>query len=136
MSRSLNRPGLPLLALLALAFSAAPAYAESYTVSWNPVTAYSDGAPLEAGKTVAYSVYWTTDPSLSAGTLKPVASSTSAVSATFDPTTAGMTRGKAVYFTMKSVLGTGKESPLSPAYSWTVPKKAPGSPGGTKIIRL
>ena len=44
-----------------LAALATPAFAEPRTISWNPVTTYTDGTPIEAGKTVSYSAYWTTD---------------------------------------------------------------------------
>ncbi|HEY5996771.1 MAG TPA: hypothetical protein VIU29_10230, partial [Candidatus Deferrimicrobiaceae bacterium] len=70
MSSTLKRTALSLVAVLALAFAAVPAFAESYTVSWNPVTTYSDGTAFEAGKTVTYTVYWTTDSTLSAASLK------------------------------------------------------------------
>ena len=47
-----------------LAALATPAFAETRTISWDPVTTYTDGTPIEAGKTVTYSAYWTTDPGL------------------------------------------------------------------------
>ena len=136
MSSTLKRTALSLVAILALAFAAVPAFAETYTVSWNPVTTYSDGSAFEAGKTVTYTVYWTTDSTLSAASLKPIASSTAATSGTFDPTVAGMTRGNTVYLTVKSILNTGEESALAAGVAWVVPKKTPGTPGGTKIIRI
>jgi hypothetical protein len=136
MSCSPKRTILAVFSLLALTLTAIPAFAESYTVSWNPVSTYSDGSAFEAGKTVTYTVYWTTDASLSAASLKAIASSTAATSATFDPTVAGMTRGNTAYFTVKSILNTGEESALAAGVAWVVPKKTPGTPGGTKIIRL
>lgn len=136
MSCSPKRTILAVLTLLALTFVAIPAFAESYTVSWDPVSTYSDGSVFEAGKTVTYTVYWTTDATLSAASLKPLASSTATVSKVFDPTVAGMTRGNTVYFTVKSILNTGEESALATGVAWVVPKKTPGTPGGTKIIKL
>ena len=136
MSRTTKNAALALLALLATAIAAAPASAETYTVTWDAVTTYSDGAALGAGKSVSYSVYWTTDPSLSAASLKPIATATSSLNATFDPTVAGMTRGNTVYFTMKASLGAGQDSGLASVVSWPVPRKAPGAPGATKIIKL
>jgi hypothetical protein len=44
---------------------ALPAFAETRSISWNPVTTYTDGTSIEAGKTVTYTAYWTTDAGLS-----------------------------------------------------------------------
>jgi len=100
-----------------------PAFAETRTISWNPVTTYTDSTPIEAGKTIGYSAYWTTDPGL--GTLRTIGTSLTTTSTTFDPTVQGMTRGGTVYFTAKAVLNTGEESALSPAYAWVVPLVTP-----------
>jgi len=106
-----------------LATLAIPAFAETRTISWDPVTTYTDGTPIEAGKTVSYSAYWTTDPGL--GSLHTIGTSLAATSTTFDPDVQGMTRGGTVYFTAKAVLNTGEASALSPAYSWVVPVVTP-----------
>ena len=79
-----------------LAALAIPAFAETRTISWDPVTTYTDSTPIEVGKTITYSAYWTTDPGL--GTLRTIGTSLSTTSATFDPTVQGMTRGGTVYF--------------------------------------
>ncbi|MCR4310439.1 MAG: hypothetical protein NUW14_10570, partial [Deltaproteobacteria bacterium] len=97
---------------------ATPAFAETRTISWDPVTTYTDNTPI-APKTATYSAYWTTDPGL--GSLVTIGTSLSTTSTTFDPTVQGMTRGGTVYFTAKAVLNTGEESSLSPAYAWVVP---------------
>ncbi|MHB1012718.1 MAG: autotransporter outer membrane beta-barrel domain-containing protein [Desulfobacteria bacterium] len=102
-----------------LAALATPAFAETRTISWDPVTTYTDNTLIEAGKTVSYSAYWTTDPGL--GSLHTLGTSLATTSTTFDPTVQGMTRGSTVYFTAKAVLSTGEESALSPAFSWVVP---------------
>jgi len=96
-------------------------FAETRTVSWDPVTTYTDGTPIEAEKTVTYTAYWTTDAGLSIASLRTIGSSVPQTSTTFDPDLQGMTRGSTVYFTAKAVLNTGEESALSPAFSWTVP---------------
>ena len=106
-----------------LAALATPAFAETRTISWDPVTTYTDNTPIEAGKTVTYSAYWTTDPGL--GSLHTLGTSLTTTSTTFDPTVQGMTRGGTVYFTAKAVLNTGEESALSPAYAWVVPVVTP-----------
>jgi len=102
-----------------LSILAIPAFAETRTVSWDPVTTYTDDTPIEAGKSVGYSVYWTTDSGL--GSLHAIGTSLATTSTTFDPDAQGMTRGGTVYFTAKAVLSTGEESALSPAFPWVVP---------------
>src|SRR3972149_4339243 len=109
-----------------LAALATPAFAETRTISWDPVTTYTDGTPIEAGKTVTYSAYWTTDPGL--GSLHTIGTSLATTSTTFDPDVQGMTRGGTVYFTAKAVLNTGEEAALSPAYAWVVPIVPPPPP--------
>ena len=37
-----------------LAALATPAFAETRTISWNPVTTYTDGTSIETGKTITY----------------------------------------------------------------------------------
>ncbi len=112
-----------LLWVAMLSTFATPAFAETRTISWDPVTTYTDNTPIEAGKTVLYSAYWTTDPGL--GSLHTIGTSLATTSAAFDPIVQGMTRGGTVYFTAKAVLNTGEESALSPAYSWVVPLVTP-----------
>jgi hypothetical protein len=128
-----------------LAAVAIPAFAETRTISWATVTTYTDGTPIEAGKTVNYTAYWTTDPGL--GSLHAIGTSLATTSTTFDPDVQGMTRGGTVYFTSKAVLNTGEASALSPAYPWVVPavttppptpppsKAPPGAPMGGKIYK-
>jgi hypothetical protein len=113
--------------IVILAALALPAFAETRTISWGKVTTYTDGTPIETGKTVTYAAYWTTDPGL--GSLRTIGASIPTTSTTFDPDAQGMTRGGTVYFTVKALLGAGGEaSALSPAYPWVVPVVAPSSP--------
>ena len=97
------------------------AFAETRTMTWDPVTTYTDNTPIEAGKTIAYTAYWSTDAGLSLASLHTIGASLPQNSATFDPDIQGMTRGSTVYFTAKAVLSTGEESTLSTAFPWTVP---------------
>ncbi len=122
--------GVGILAILAI-----PAFAETRTISWAAVTTYTDGRPIEAGKTVNYAAYWTTDPGL--GSLHTIGTSLAAASTTFDPDVQGMTRGGTVYFTVKTVLSTGEASELCPAYAWIVAPAtpAPAAPTGGRIIK-
>jgi hypothetical protein len=137
----MNRGTKCLLWVGILAALATPAFAETRTISWDPVITYTDGTSIETGKTVNYSAYWTTDPGL--GSLHTLGTSLATTSTTFDPTVQGMPRGGTVYFTAKAVLNTGEESALSPAYSWVVPpstasppsKAPPSAPTGGMIIK-
>ena len=117
-----------------LATLATSALAETRTISWGAVTTYTDGTPIEAGKTVNYLAYWAADPGL--GTLHPIGTSITTNSTTFDPDVQGMTRGATVYFTIKTVLGTsGEASALSPAYPWVVALSTP-TPAAPKNIGI
>lgn len=110
-----------LLAVAILIAGPGLAAAETRTLSWDPVITYTDNTPIESGKTVAYTVYWSSDAALSQASLRLIASSLTQTSATFDVDAQGMTRGQTAYFTLKSVLSTGEESALSAAYAWNVP---------------
>jgi hypothetical protein len=125
-----------LLITIAILLASIPcAFAETRTISWDPVTAYTDGTPIEAGKTVNFTAYWTTDPGL--GSLHTIGTSLATTSTAFDPDVQGMTRGGTVYFTAKAVLSTGEVSELSPAYAWVVAPAtpAPAAPTGGRIIK-
>jgi len=114
------------LALLLIALPSA-IRAETRTISWDPVTTYTDSTPIEPEKTVSYTAYWSVSPSLLP--LVAIAIPTTATFMTFDPTTQGMIRGNTVYFTAKAMLNTGEESDLSPVYPWVVPpSRQPGPP--------
>ena len=125
-----------LLATIAFLLASIPsAFAETRTISWDPVATYTDNTPIEAGKTVNYTAYWTTDPGL--GSLHTIGTSLAMTSTVFDPDVQGMTRGGTVYFTAKAVLSTGEVSGLSPAYAWVVAlaTPAPAAPTGGRIIK-
>lgn len=104
-------------------------------LSWDPVTRYKNGNPIESGKKVYYDVYWTTDPGLSAGTLTPLSSSVEYTSITFDPFASGMKRNQRVYFTGKTKLSTGEESALSTGISWQVSNPGPAAPTNGRAVR-
>jgi hypothetical protein len=124
--------GVVLLSALLLAPVAS---AETYQLSWDPVTQYTDGSAIESSKTIMYTVYWTTDSTLASG-LKTLASSITTSYTNFDPAIVGMTSGTVVYFTAKTVLSTGEESVLSTPYPWTVSKTKPNPPGQMRIKRI
>jgi hypothetical protein len=98
------------------------ASAATHTISWSPVTQYTDGTTI-SGAAITYSVYWSTSSSLSSP--QAVATGVSGTSRTFDPAVLGMTPGSTVYFGLKTNLSTGQTSAFSSAKSWTVPSVTP-----------
>jgi hypothetical protein len=120
---------LPLL-LAAIASAPGDGHAEIHTLSWNAVTTYTDAAPIEPAKSVTYDIYWTTDASLSTGSLRTVASSVSQTSTPIDTDALGLPAGQTVYFTAIAVLSTGEKSDFASPYSWKVPAGStlPGLP--------
>jgi hypothetical protein len=97
-------------------------FAATRTISWSPVTTYTDGTAI-SGKTISYTVYWSTSSSLSTKTT--IASGLTTASRTFDPAVLGMTEGSTVYFALKTTLSSGEESALSAARAWVVPTSSP-----------
>ena len=135
----MKKNALCFLTMIAVLVTAIPrAFAESRTISWDPVTTYADSTSIEAGKTVSYTAYWTTDAGLSTASLHQIASSLAQTAATFDPELQGMTRGQTVYFTAKTVLSTGESSVLSTAYPWVVPlgtpSRNPAAPANIGVV--
>ena len=108
---------------------------EIWRVAWDPVTTYADDAPLEPGRAVRYSVYWTDDPALSAGSLRLLASSIVAAMVDFDPLAYPMVRNQVIYLTARSLLDTGEQSSLSASIDWVVANAGPAPPAGGQIIK-
>jgi uncharacterized protein YxeA len=107
-----------ILALLTL-FVATTSFA--WTVSWQPVTTYTDNSLIEAAKMpVKYEIK-------KDGVV--LVTGTTATSHAFVDTGHGLTRS----FTAKAVLQTGEASVESPAYSWTVPLGEPRNPAGLQV---
>jgi hypothetical protein len=105
-----------------------------FRLRWDPVSSYADGTPIPAGS-ARYTAYWTTDSSLSPGTLRPLASSTAGTSVDFDPAAAGMVTDQRVYFTAIVTTAAGEQSPLTPGITWVVLNPGPAAPTGGTIIR-
>jgi len=107
----------------------------AWRLVWDPVTAYADGRPLPAGRTVRYAVYWSRDPSLAAGSLIPLSSATSGPSAEFDPRAEGMSDNERIYFVASATLDTGAESSLSGGLGWRASNRGPAPPAKGKIVQ-
>ena len=107
--------------------------ARIFRLSWDPVATYADGAPIPSGG-ARYTAYWTTDPSLSAATLRTLASSIAGTWVDFDPGAAGMVTDQRVYFTAIVATSTTQSSPAA-AVSWVVLNPGPAAPTGGTIIR-
>ncbi|HEX9204517.1 MAG TPA: hypothetical protein VF853_01190 [Candidatus Deferrimicrobiaceae bacterium] len=105
-----------------------------FRLGWDPVASYADGTPIPAGS-ARYTAYWTTDSSLSPGTLRPLASSIAGTSVDFDPAAAGMVTDQRVYFTAIVTTTAGEQSPLAPGITWVVLNPGPAAPTGGTIIR-
>ena len=105
-----------------------------FRVSWDPATTYADGTPIPTGS-VRYTIYWTTDPSLSAGSLKTLAYQTAGTSVDFDPAAAGMSTDQRVYLTAVVTTTLGEQSPLSAGLSWVALNPGPAAPTGGTINR-
>lgn len=123
------------LLLLASAL-AGDARAETRQLSWDAVTTYTDGTPIEASRAIGYRVYWSTDPWVAEDTLNTLASSTPATSVTFDPDAQGMAGYRTVYFTVRTVLSTGEESVLSAALPWSPPVALSGVPAAPESLQI
>lgn len=122
-------PGMPAVARL-VAGSANP-----YQLSWAAVSTYANGTPLGSGQSVNYRAFWTTDPALLPANLHPLGGPTAAVNVAFDPSSEGMISYQRVYFAVRSVLGTGEESSLSPELSWKVSNRGPSGPSNGRVRR-
>ena len=108
--------------LLAVVILALSPFIFGFTISWGPVTTYTDNTLIEASKLpVKYEIK-------KDGVV--LVTNTTATSFTFTDTGHGLTRS----FTAKAVLQTGEESAESPAYSWTVPLGVPKIPTGFVIV--
>jgi len=102
---------------LALAF----VLLSGFTISWDPVTMYTDNTLIEASKLpVKYEIK-------KDGAV--LVTGTTATSFVFSDTGHGLTRS----FTAKAMLQTGEESAESPAYSWTVPLGQPLNPANLRV---
>jgi hypothetical protein len=121
-----------LFALVVVSLLPQSVEARMRTISWDPVTTYTDNT-LIVGKTVTYQSYWTNDVNLAPGNLNPIPMADNTLtSASFDD--AIMQADSPVYFTAIAVLReTGESSALSPGYLWY-----PGSSGsrGPSDVRL
>jgi len=92
-----------------------------WTVSWGPVTTYTDNTAIESSKLpVKYEIK-------KDGVV--LVTGTTATSYVFSDTGHGLTRS----FTAKATLNTGEASAESPAYSWTVPLGVPRHPAGLQV---
>ena len=115
--------------------AAPPVAGEIFRLNWDPVTTQWDGTPIDPGRTVRYTAYWTDDPALSAGSLRPLASLVSGTTLDFDPSAYQMVRNQVVYLTVRAVLDTGDESSLAASLTWRVENAGPVPPAKGKIIK-
>jgi hypothetical protein len=106
-----------------------------WRLNWEPVTTNGDGTPINPGRTVRYTAYWTDDPALAAGSLRQLASMISGTTLDFDPSANQMGKNQEVYLTVRAILDTGDQSSLAASISWRVSNVGPVPPGRGKIFK-
>jgi hypothetical protein len=106
---------------------------DTWRLSWSAVTEFANGREFGSGQTVRYNAYWTRDPSLSAGNLVAVATSTAGSHVDFRPLAHGMEANEKVYFTLQATLDSGEKSVLSAPLPWRVSSRGPGAPTNGRI---
>jgi hypothetical protein len=106
-----------------------------YRLNWDPVTTTWDGTPIDPGRTVRYTAYWTDDPALSAASLRPLASLISGTALDFDPSANQMMKNQVAYLTVRAILDTGDQSSLAASLAWRVENSGPVPPAKGRIIK-
>jgi len=117
-----------LLAMVLVLTVVVVAKAQTRTVSWSPVTTYTDGSPVEAGNAVTYSV-WRQDSVTSV--IVQLANRITATSATFDD--ASLVKGRVYNFWAQAQLASGASSDNSAVYAWTLPLGKAATPAGLVV---
>jgi hypothetical protein len=98
------------------------AQAETKTLSWNPVTQYTDNTPVIApALPVTYDAFWATTIARLATNPVSLIANTTSTSVVFDIITQGMVRGSTIYFSARAKTAIGETSANSPGFAWTVP---------------
>jgi len=106
-----------------------------WQIAWEPVTTYANESPLAPGQTVRYSLYWTDDPGLSAGSLRQMASSISATTFDLDPDAQRMPKNRVAYMTVRAILDNGESSSFDVGLPWVVANTGPVPPARGQIIK-
>lgn len=129
----MGRNGFLVVIFFAIASASFALPAMGETLSWNAVTTYTDGTPIEPA-TVTYRAYWTADPTL-ATELEEIGDSTAYTSKSFDVDAEEMPRGTVIYFTCICTVGGVNSDPATPL-SWTVPTLTSKGPSPPIHLRL
>jgi hypothetical protein len=108
---------------------------EIYRLTWDPVTTSWDGSPIDTARTVRYTAYWTDDPALSIGSLRPLTSLIPGTVLEFDPSANQMRKNQVVYLTVRAILDTGDSSSLATGLIWRVENEGPLPPAKGKIVK-
>lgn len=119
---------LLLLGLLLVLVGCSLLNATPRTVSWSPVTTYTDGSLIEGSNAVMYNA-WMQDNVTK--TVTQLANQTSAVSVGFNDS--GLTKGRAYNFWAQTVLGSGLASDNSAIYVWVMPLGKASTPTGLSV---
>jgi len=115
-------------ACVILLFGIGVSLATTRTFSWNAVTTYWDGVPIESGNSVTYSG-WRQDNVT--GTVTQIANRISQTSMTFDDSS--LIKGRTYNFWVGAFLTTGGASDNSAVYAWVMPLGKASPPQGLLV---
>jgi len=106
------------LIVLSVIFGPKITKAETFTVSHDPVTTYTDNTLIEVTKTVYYNVYLSDD--INNLTKWTVVNLSTAIAHQFDSSNFPIVLDQVVWFAATAELNTGEMSAMSPPYLWAV----------------
>lgn len=119
---------LGLFILIPGVYRAYLAYASARTISWSPVTTYTDNTLIESGNTVTYNI-WMQDNVTK--TVTQLATNTPSTTQGFSDS--ALVKGRQYNFWGQAVLQSGVASDNSPQYSWALPLGKASQPTGWAV---
>jgi len=106
--------------------------AENRTISWDPVTTYTDDTFIPSSLfPVYYDIYWSSTTDFLLPGIHTIVIGETNVLHVFDAVVEGLPRQTTIYFSARARLTDGATSEFAPAYAWYVPALPPpvGVPG-------
>ena len=122
------------LIVLSVIFGPKITKAETFTVSHDPVTTYTDSSPIEPEKTVFYNVFLSDD--ITDLAKWPVVNRSTATSHVFDTNDFGIALEQVVWFAATAELNTGETSVMSPPYLWVVGHSDQWAPQNMRLKKV
>ncbi len=117
-----------LLVVVSIGYQLHLAYASTRTISWDPVTTYTDNTPIESGNTVTYNA-WRQDNVTK--TITQLSNNILSTSQGFSDSS--LVKGRVYNFWAQAVLQSGVASDNSPKYSWILPLGKASQPAGLAV---